>query len=325
MPFVRGYTHTPGHHCGSTALRNLLAFEGVEISEEMAFGLGAGPCFYYVTLEDASPTRWFNGRTARLEENFNELTGTALELRTFEDGDNAAWEAARDAVDSGSPALLLTDLYYLDHYGNSAHFPGHAVVLAGYDDDVAHLSDTGFEELQTTSLASLDRARHSDHPAYPLSGHMFTTTGAIDPERLREAIPAAIERAATAMTEPEFRDFSGLDAIHRLAAEAGSWPEVAEDWRWCARFGYQVIERRGTGGGCFRLMYSRFLEEASRGRRALDRAGRGVPRGERARGTGAEALGGHRLERPCGERGGGPSLVRAGRFLSRNISAKGVF
>ncbi len=33
---------------------------------------------------------------------------------------------------------------------------------------------------------------------------------------------------------------------------------------WCARFGYQVIERRGTGGGNFRLMYSRFLDEAGR-------------------------------------------------------------
>src|SRR5262249_17904111 len=82
------------------------------------------------------------------------------ELRTFgKKGDSEAWEAARAAVDAGTPVLLLTDLYYLDHYGNSAHFPGHAVVLAGYDDEVAHLSDTAFEELQTTSLASLDRAR----------------------------------------------------------------------------------------------------------------------------------------------------------------------
>ena len=55
MPTVPGYTHTPGHHCGSTALRNLLAFHGVEISEELAFGLGAGACFYYVTIEDAPP------------------------------------------------------------------------------------------------------------------------------------------------------------------------------------------------------------------------------------------------------------------------------
>ena len=67
MPSVPGYVHTPGHHCGSTALRNLLGFHGVEISEELAFGLGAGACFYYVALADASPTRWFNGRAARLE------------------------------------------------------------------------------------------------------------------------------------------------------------------------------------------------------------------------------------------------------------------
>ena len=99
--------------------------------------------------------------------------------------------AARAEVDDGQPVLLLTDLYYLDHYGNSAHFPGHAVVLAGYDDEVAHLSDTGFEELQTTTrLENLDRARHSGHPAYPLSGHMFTASGGISPEQLRERDPA---------------------------------------------------------------------------------------------------------------------------------------
>jgi Butirosin biosynthesis protein H, N-terminal/Domain of unknown function (DUF4872) len=266
MPSVPGYVHTPGHHCGSTALRNLLGFHGVaNLSEEMAFGLGAGACFYYVSLEDASPTRWFNGRTARLEENFSELTGGVLQLRTFDEGDDGAWQAAREEVDAGNPVLLLTDLYYLDHYGNSAHFPGHAVVLAGYDEEFAHLSDTGFEQLQTTTrLEDLDKARHSGHPAYPLSGHMFTAAGGVTQEQLRAAIPAAIERAAQAMVASEFGEFSGLGAVERLAKEAGSWPEVAEDWQWCARFGYQVIERRGTGGGAFRLMYSRFLEEAER-------------------------------------------------------------
>ena len=261
---VPGYTHIPGHHCGSTALRNLLSFHGVEISEEMAFGLGAGACFYYVAMEEASPTRWFNGRTARLEETFSELTGGALRLRTFEPGDDEAWDSARAEIDSGNPVLLLTDLYYLDHYGNSAHFPGHAVVLAGYDEESAQLSDTGFEQLQSTKLANLDRARHSDHPAYPLAGHMFTASELTSAERLREAVPAAIERAAVAMVDPEFPEFSGLDAVRRIAAEAGSWPDVTEDWQWCARFGYQVIERRGTGGGAFRLMYSRFLAEAGR-------------------------------------------------------------
>lgn len=265
MPSVPDYVHTPGHHCGSTALRNLLAFHGVEISEEMAFGLGAGAGFYYLAMEDASPSRWFNGRTARLEESFRELTGAALELRTFgEEEGEAAWAAARAQVDAGSPALLLTDLYYLDHYGNSAHFPGHAVVLAGYDEEAAHLSDTGFEELQTTRLENLARARHSGHPAYPLEGHMFTVGDDLDRAQLEAAVPRAIERAAGEMLEPPYGPFGGVPALERLAADAGSWPEAVDDWQWCARFAYQVIERRGTGGGCFRLMYSRFLAEVGR-------------------------------------------------------------
>ena len=237
----------------------------------MAFGLGAGASFYYLVLDDASPTRWFNGRTARLEESFRELTGAALELRTFPpgEGDGEAWDAARAEVDAGSPALLLTDIYHLDHYGNSAHFPGHAVVLAGYDEDVALLSDTGFEQLQPTRLENLAQARHSGHPAYPLEGHMFTVAEAVDPERLRAAIPAAIAQAAKEMVEPTWGEFAGLPAVERLAAEAGAWPETAPDWQWCARFAYQVIERRGTGGGAFRLMYSRFLEEAGREEAAL--------------------------------------------------------
>lgn len=265
MASVPGFVHTPGHHCGSTALRNLLAFHGAEISEEMAFGLGAGAGFYYLAMDDSSPSRWFNGRTARLEESFRELTGAALELRTFaEEAGEEAWEAARAQVDAGNPALLLTDIFYLDHYGNSAHFPGHAVVLAGYDTEVAYLSDTAFEELQTTRLENLARARHSGHPAYPLEGHMFTVGEAIDRAQLEAAVPRAIARAANEMLEPPFGPFAGVPALERLADEAGSWPEAVEDWQWCARFAYQVIERRGTGGGCFRLMYSRFLREAGR-------------------------------------------------------------
>ncbi|MGV1049872.1 MAG: BtrH N-terminal domain-containing protein [Solirubrobacterales bacterium] len=264
MRSVPGYLHTPGNHCGSTALRNLMAFHGAAISEEMAFGLGAGAGFYYLAIEGTSPSRWFNGRTARLEESFRDLTGAALELRTFAAGDGGAWGAARAEVGAGRPALLLTDIYHLDHYGNSAHFPGHAVVLAGYDEEVAYLSDTGFEQLQTTRLENLERARHSDHPAFRMEGHMFTAPAGVDRERLAAAIPRAIERAASEMLAPPFGEFGGLPAIDRLAAEAGSWPGAVDDWQWCARFAYQVIERRGTGGGAFRLMYSRFLEEAGR-------------------------------------------------------------
>jgi hypothetical protein len=261
---VHGYRHVPGNHCGSTALRNLLAFHGTPISEEMALGLGAGVSFYYVALDGSSPSRFTNGRTGRLEEQFVELTGAPLRLDTFDEPD-ASWHAARGAVDSGRPAILITDLYYLDHYGSSAHFPGHAVVLAGYDSDVAYLSDTAFEDLQTTRLEGLAQARHGDHPVFPLAGHMFTLPEGVEIGDVIAAAPRAIALCADQMLEPDLGDFQGLPALRRFAAEVGQWPEAAEDWRWCARFCYQVIERRGTGGGNFRLMYSRFLEEAGYG------------------------------------------------------------
>jgi Butirosin biosynthesis protein H, N-terminal/Domain of unknown function (DUF4872) len=272
---VAGYRHRPGNHCGSTALRNLLAFHGTEVSEELAFGLGAGACFYYVAIDGESPSRFTNGRTARLEEQFVELTGAPLELST-DDDPVAAWASAREVVDSGHPAILLTDLYYLDHYGSSAHFPGHAVVLAGYDDEVAYLSDTAFDELQTTRLSNLKRARHAQLPVFPLAGHMFSVpdSGAIGD--LRGAIPAAVERCASRMLEPPLGEYEGLPALRRFAAEVGNWPEQIDDWQWCARFNFQVIERRGTGGGNFRLMYSRFLAEAQRAEAELCREGAGA-------------------------------------------------
>ncbi|GIK76490.1 MAG: C39 family peptidase [Thermoleophilia bacterium] len=258
---VPGFVHRPGHHCGSTALRNLLAFHGADVSEELAFGLGAGACFYYLASPDISPTRFTNGRTARLEESFLELTGAPLRLRTEADP-GAAWERARDVIDAGRPVLLLTDLYHLDHYGSSAHFPGHAVVLAGYDDGHAYVADTSFEELQRTSLEGLARARHEQHPFYPLAGHMVDLPGgAPTVAELRAAAPAAIARAARLMLEPDIDPLEGLPALRRLAAEVGGWPEATDDWRWSARFNYQVIERRGTGGGNFRALYSRFLAE----------------------------------------------------------------
>ena len=260
---IEGYVHTPGNHCGSTALRNLLAFDGVEISEEMALGLGAGVCFYYLPLEGQSPSRFTNGRVGRLEEQFLELTGVPIAFETFA-GPEESWQAARAAVSAGRPALLITDLYYLDHYGKSAHFPGHAVVLAGYDDEVAYLSDTGFDDLQRTRLENLARARHGKHPVFPLDGQMLTVP---DPAALadpRGAAPAAIARNAEQMIEPAMGEYEGLPALRRFAEEVGEWPGELDDWQWSARFCYQVIERRGTGGGNFRLMYSRFLAEVGR-------------------------------------------------------------
>ena len=92
--------------CGSTALRNLLAFDGIEITEEMALGLGAGVCFYYVPMDNTVAVALHQWARQRLEEQFCELTGADLEFDTYDDAERS-WEAARAAVDAGRPPYLL--------------------------------------------------------------------------------------------------------------------------------------------------------------------------------------------------------------------------
>ena len=158
-------------------------------------------------------------------------------MDTAEDPDES-WRLAREVVDAGRPALLLSDLYHLDHYGKSAHFPGHAVVLAGYDDEVAYLSDTAFEELQTTSLESLARARHEQHPVYPLAGHMFSVPDGRGPARPARGGAARDRARREQMFEPELGEFQGMPALERFAAEVG---ELARGDR-----GLAVVARAST-------------------------------------------------------------------------------
>jgi hypothetical protein len=58
--------------------------------------------------------------------------------------------------------------------------------------------------------------------------------------------------------------------MNQLIAEREAWRD-SPDWAWSARFDYQGIEKRGTGGGGFRTMYARFLEEARAWVPAIDR------------------------------------------------------
>ena len=89
-------------------------------------------------------------------------------------------------------ANRFAGLYAKVAKAHKAANPGHAVVLAGYDDEVAYLSDTAFEELQTTTLASLRQARHAHHVVFSLAGHMYAATDGTEAFDPFKAAPAAI-------------------------------------------------------------------------------------------------------------------------------------
>jgi hypothetical protein len=261
---VEGYPHRVGEHCASTALRNLLAHHGIELSEAMVFGLASGLGFYYLHDDGISPTRMFHGRTLSLENDFGLNTGASLEDRPEPD-DGRAMQLLRDSVDRGEPVMISTDTFYLGYHRTTSHFPGHRCVVVGYDDASRSvwIADRKFEDYQCCSYEELARARNA--PDYPMPCHnqYGALTGELALGRpLDAAIRAAVRRTARWMLEPEAEHPAGIPAMRKLALEFADWKNAA-DWSWAARFGYQVVIKRGAGGRFFRSLYADFLRESA--------------------------------------------------------------
>jgi hypothetical protein len=261
-----GFEHRAGVHCGSTALSDALRARGLDLSEAMAFGLGAGLGFYYLVSPALTPSHLFQGRSAHLERTACEVLGAPARERT-EDDPARAWAEVRAALDRGFAPILTTDLAELPYWRTRTPFGGHRVVLAGHDDarGVALVADTDRPGLEEVPLEALERARASVSPPFGAPGRPWLEVDAPPRPRPRaEAIAEALRRQAREMLL-DADGLAGVSALERFAEALPAWPAEARDEAdraWCFRYGYQVIERRGTGGALFRRLYARFLAEA---------------------------------------------------------------
>jgi len=258
MKIVSGFQHTPGVHCGSTGLRDLLRHIGLDLTEAMCFGLGSGLAFYYLRgARGDLPSHQFRGRTTTLEHDLCVHLRLDFEEGTDDDADSA-WSTAKAWIDRDVPLLLSVELSQLPYYSTRTPFPGHRVALAGYDDarGVAFLADTHFPGLQQVSYGAL-RAAHTAH--IPLCNEWLAVKPTKDPAPLADAVIAALRENALGMNLDR-APHHGITGMELLAEDFGNWGD-APDWKWCAKFACQLIDGRGSGGGFFRKMYTEFLRE----------------------------------------------------------------
>jgi hypothetical protein len=307
------FEHLPGVHCGSTALANALRTSGVELSEPMVFGLGAGLGFYYLSAPELSPSHFFQGRTAHLERTACEVLGVSAVARTAEDP-VVAWDGVRSALERGVAPILTTELSELPYWRTRTRFGGHRIVIAGHDPEreIALVSDTDRPGLEEVPLETLARARASVAPPFGTPGNPWLEIdGSARPRPLPDAVRDALRRQAREMLLDQ-DGFEGVSALERFAAELPDWPERAQgeaDRVWCFRFAYQLIERRGTGGGLFRTLYAAFLREAER--RVPSLAGLGLAARMEALAAGWSRLAAGLREVGDAPRGGVPPAVAA--------------
>jgi hypothetical protein len=173
------------------------------------------------------------------------------------------WEpkAMAQALAEDLPVLALTDIYYLPYY-DATHFPGHSLVVVGIDFDkglglLADVIDDGLKEIP---LDALKAAMEPDFPGF-MSPYSWCGVTPFPLRQDRITLTQVILKVSHRMLHAA-SPFEGIVAIESLAEGLPSWPNE-EGWAQAARFAYQTIEKRGTGGGAFRLMYADFLQEAA--------------------------------------------------------------
>ena len=262
MKLVSNFSHTPGLHCGSTAMRDLLRHIGLNYSEAMCFGLGSGLGFFYFrNPRGTSPSHLFYGRTRNLEREACVHLGLDFEEGIDDDAERA-WQTAKAWIDRDIPVLFHVELSQLPYYNTRTPFPGHRVVLAGYDDarQIAFLADTNFPGLQEVSYDTLRAARTAQIPPIPLHNEWLAIKPISNPPSLISAILFALRDNALGMNLDR-APHQGIMGMETLSEDFENWG-AAPDWELCARFAYQNIEVRGTGGGFFRKMYAQFLRGA---------------------------------------------------------------
>ncbi len=243
-------------------MRDLLDYGGLHYSEPLCFGLGSGLDFIYLRdPRGAAPSHVFFGRTPDLEGDL--CRHLALDVDTGADDDpTRAWLIAKAWIDRGVPVLIRAELSRLPYYHARTPFPGHRLVLAGYDDarQVALLADTQFPGLQEVTYDELRSARSAQIPSLPLHNEWMVVKTTAQPRPLAEALVLALHENALGMNfdRAPHRGIMGMETLAEDFENWGAFP----DWEFCARFAYQIIEVRGTGGSFFRKLYAQFLREA---------------------------------------------------------------
>ena len=262
-------SHHAGRHCASTGLCNLANFHGIEWSEPMCFGLGAGLGMWYISFPGISPSRMVHVRSLDIEDRFFTRIGQPFAWEQFKTPEESE-QVLCTKLDLGAPVILQTDIYHLPYYESNTHYPGHVITVWGYDKDrkLFFVTDTERRTVLQVPFEKMRKARFSMDDLLNIQGNLFAPQSLPSPENMPDIILQAIRENSRVMIEgydelSEMDDIvGGLGAFEKWEEEIQHW-KAFEDWRWAARFTYQTTERRGTGGGAFRLMYADFLNEAA--------------------------------------------------------------
>jgi len=267
-----------GKHCITTALRQVFAYHGCSISEEMLLGIGSGLSFVYINLSSA-PMIGGRSKILEFEKKISDRLNIELLCKSSKYYEKA-FLRAKQLIDDNKPVFIYVDMPYLNYLSleEESHFGGHAVVLYGYDDNHFYISDRDnsdypirtpkgdiAEDFHRVSYDQLERARSSKHRPFPANNKWIEMDLKHYSGIHRAILIASVQETCDAMLNPA-ANLLGISGICKFAKEVLKWGKFSnEKLKLAGVTNYFMISGDGgTGGGMFRKMYGDFLIESAK-------------------------------------------------------------
>ena len=268
--FIDGFKAKGGNHCQTTALRDVFSSKGLDIEEDILFGLGGGLGFIYWYVK-SMPSPFIGGRTGGKDElfirNACKRIGANSELFQTSSSKNA-YQKLINILSNGSAAYTFVDMAYLPYLAlpNNAHFGGHTIAVFGVNEEnnLAYVADRSKREFEI-KLSDLNNARSSKYPPFPAKNKLLDIEFPDEIYINEISITNSIKECCDNMIHTPIKNI-GLEGIKKWAQIVTKWPESFKGINLfgCLFNTFIYLEIGGTGGGAFRPMYSRFLNKASK-------------------------------------------------------------
>ena len=273
---LQNFKALDGCHCVSSCLARIFDFYGHPLSEEMLFGLGAGMGFVYWRMKLDGKESVFIGGRGNVKSFYQDLasrTGVSIRETHTTSPRKAEAELLR-CLSDGQPVMLGGDMAYLPWFDlpPNYHFGGHTFVACGYDgqqtvlasdiDQKASGRKRGF--YSPITLEQLRKARSSPFKPFPPENLRLEFDFSAARTPTPDDVLSAIQQTVDALLNPPIKNL-GIRGIRHTSKQLLKWLEDFDetDLRMNLFGLYVSIEIGGTGGGCFRPMFARFLEEGA--------------------------------------------------------------
>lgn len=260
------FKHKQSAHCENGVVSNLMNHNGIQVSEPLVFGIGAGLFFTYLPFLKVNFAPGFSYRPMPgfIFRRFAKQLGIKVVHKKFSSAQEAQ-KTLDEKLQQGIPVGLQVGVYNLTYFPDEYrfHFNAHNLVVFGKEGNEYSISDPVMETTTILSEKELEKVRFAKGALAP-KGHLYYLKSIPTEYDWERAIRKGIQKTCNDMLAPV--PIIGVNAIRWVARNIRKWPKsigVKKTNHYLGQL-IRMQEEIGTGGGGFRFIYAAFLEESSR-------------------------------------------------------------